>query len=78
VFTSLCEGQWDTGCQLPIFQTGLGRPVAVKHSSIKKASTILGDGDVKRSGKNTHSSLLFTYLSIAHDSSNLFPFVRFR
>jgi len=65
VFTSLCEGQRDTGCQLPIFQTELGRPVAVEQSSIKKASTVLVNGDIKRSGKNTHSSLLVTYLSIA-------------
>lgn len=56
--TSLCVGQWDTGCRLPIFQTGLGRPVALNEGSIKKARAVLEDGDAKRNGKNTHTNLI--------------------
>jgi len=58
IVTSLCEGQRDTGYQLPIFQTGMGRPVAVKQGCIKKAKAVLEDGDVKRSGKNTLTNLI--------------------
>ena len=56
--TSLCEGQRDTGDRLPIYQTGTGRLVAVKHGSIKKSKAVLEDGDVKRSGKNTLTNLI--------------------
>jgi hypothetical protein len=58
---ALCEGRRDTGCELPVFQTGLGRSVAVKHSSIKKARAVLEDGDVK-SGKEKHSYRLNCFL----------------
>jgi breast cancer 2 susceptibility protein len=37
----LCVGRWDTGCQFPMFQTGLGKPVAVSRSSVQKARAVL-------------------------------------
>jgi breast cancer 2 susceptibility protein len=37
----LCVGHWDTGCQFPMFQTGLGKPVAVSRSSVQKARAVL-------------------------------------
>lgn len=36
----------------PMFRTGLGKPVAVKQSSIAKAQRVLRDDDLPRKGKS--------------------------
>ncbi|XP_044355435.1 uncharacterized protein [Triticum aestivum] len=41
------SGHWDTGCQFPMFQTGLGKPVAASWSSVQKASAVLGEEKTK-------------------------------
>ncbi|KAK3160428.1 hypothetical protein QOZ80_1BG0059330 [Eleusine coracana subsp. coracana] len=48
-------GQRNTSCHLPVFHTGLGRPVAVKQSSFQKAKIVLEGEDVKRSGNGDTS-----------------------
>jgi hypothetical protein len=58
----LCEGQRDTGCHLPIFQSGLGRPVHMEHSSLQKAKAVLEGDNIKKNGKNTQAGLFIPLL----------------
>ena len=47
----LCAGHWDTDCQFPMFQTGLGKPVAVSRSSVQKARAVLEGENNNTTGK---------------------------
>uniref|UniRef100_A0A453E244 Uncharacterized protein n=2 Tax=Aegilops tauschii subsp. strangulata TaxID=200361 RepID=A0A453E244_AEGTS len=49
------SGHWDTGCQFPMFQTGLGKPVAASWSSVQKASAVLGEEKTKTTGHGDSS-----------------------
>lgn len=65
--TSLCVGHWDTDFQFPMFQTGLGRPVAVSQTSIQKARTVLEEENSKRSGKKYTYGLIIRLMHNAQD-----------
>jgi breast cancer 2 susceptibility protein len=47
----LCVGHWDTDCQFPMFQTGLGKPVTVSRSSVEKARAVLEKEKNNKTGK---------------------------